>query len=448
MKILSLEDYSASYPEDDQIASSQSSHEPALEPYTPESEEAHLVKEQNHIEQALQTVTTLDGITAVMEEMGDGMSPAAGRALMIAVEHLCSTYSLQHGKIRLPAFEEFSTKRHRKETALESMAVINEYVGKIWEIIVNAFNAIITFFKKIFNKQTKVNKELIKEAEDIQKEVREGKKEPAATASTPATVVAPAEPKELTVSSRSVYSTLQINGKVPEGKALVQEMHNHFKLMKQFDYAFSLTEGTILKLLNSAIKSIHKDGPGFQEAINACQSEFCTNNIGRIAADQHAAGDLDHGYALYEAPLIFGGKSVYRTGIIGTASLTGDSIRFFIADSHGAKREFEIEPMPVLTFDIINELTASTKERVVSLVRIMNQRDQNCDALDKIKHDIIKIRDNKNNAERSARRAKVLFHVINVYFEYREVISSRLLHQDQKVCKALLAYVSLSLNKA
>lgn len=448
MKILSLENYQ----EDDILSSSESSHEPALEPYTPESEEAHLEKEQNHIDQALQTVVTLDGITSVMESMADGFSPSAGKALMLAVEHLCSRYTVQHGKIKLPAFEEFSTKNHRKETALESLEVIKEYASKIWDMIVKAFDAIVAFFKKIFNRQTKVNEELIKEVDTIQKDVRESQSTHSSanththsSTNTSTNTQTNSLAKEKTVSSMVVFSALQINGKVPEGSVLVQEVNNHFKLMKQFDYAFSLTEGKVLKLLSIALKEIHKDGEAFQNAINEYKSEISTNNIGRIARDQHAAGDLEPGFSLYEAPLIFGGKSVYRTGITSAVPLTNDSIRFFIANSFGASTDYEIVPMPLLPGDAISEITASTKTRVLSLSRILEQREQNNDALEKIKRNILQIRDNKSNRERSARRAKVLFHVINIYFKYREVMSGRLLNHDQKVCKALLSYVSSSL---
>ena len=454
MKILSLENYQ----EDDILSSSESSHEPALEPYTPESEEAHLEKEQNHIDQALQTVVTLDGITSVMESMADGFSPSAGKALMLAVEHLCSRYTVQHGKIKLPAFEEFSTKNHRKETALESLEVIKEYAFKIWDMIVKAFDAIVAFFKRIFNRQTKVNEELIKEVDTIQKDVRKSQSTNTQTNShtnTPANSNTHSATnthtnslaKEKTVSSMVVFSALQINGKVPAGSVLVQEVNNHFKLMKQFDYAFSLTEGKVLKLLSIALKEIHKDGEAFQNAINEYKSEISTNNIGRIARDQHAAGDLEPGFSLYEAPLIFGGKSVYRTGITSAVPLTNDSIRFFIANSFGASTDYEIEPMPLLPGDAISEITASTKTRVLSLCRILEQREQNNDMLEKIKRNILQIRENKSNRERSARRAKVLFHVINIYFKYREVMSGRLLNHDQKVCKALLSYVNSSLSK-
>ena len=439
MKILSLENYSESYPEEDAIASSESSHEPALEPYTPESEQAHLEKEQNHIEQALQTVVTLDGITTVMESMSDGLSPSAGKALMLAVEHLCSNYMEHHGKIKLPAFEEFSTKNHQRETALESMEVIKEYGAKIWDMIIKAFEAIIAFFKKIFNRQSKVNKDLIKEAETVQEHVREHAAKPVTEA--------PPKDRPTSYSSMAVFAALQINGKVPEGKVLVQETLNHFRLMKQFDYAFSLTESTVLKLLNTAIKAIHKEGPNFSDAINACQSEICTNNLGRLAKNQHAAGDLGQGFSLYEAPFIFGGKSVYRTGITGAATVTGESIRFFIADSYGAKNEYDIEPLPFLTGDVIDEITRLTKERVVSLKRVLDTRDQNCDTLEKIKRNLIQIRDNNSNSERVARRAKVMFHVVSIYFRYRDVMSCRLLNQDQKVCKALLSYVNVSVGK-
>ena len=448
MKILSLENYQ----EDDILSSSESSHEPALEPYTPESEEAHLEKEQNHIDQALQTVVTLDGITSVMESMADGFSPSAGKALMLAVEHLCSRYTIQHGKIKLPAFEEFSTKNHRKETALESLEVIKEYAFKIWDMIVKAFDSIVAFFKKIFNRQTKVNEELIKEVDTIQKEVHKSQSTNTHT-NTPANTHTSTKrqtislAKEKTVSSMVVFSALQINGKVPEGSVLVQEVNNHFKLMKQFDYAFSLTEGKVLKLLSIALKEIHKDGEAFQNAINEYKSEISTNNIGRIARDQHAAGDLEPGFSLYEAPLIFGGKSVYRTGITSAVPLTNDSIRFFIANSFGASTDYEIEPMPLLPGDAISEITDSTKTRVLSLSRILEQREQNNDMLEKIKRNILQIRENKSNRERSARRAKVLFHVINIYFKYREVMSGRLLNHDQKVCKALLSYVNSSLLK-
>ena len=447
MKIMALENYQESIPEDDNIVVPENDLIADSGEDVPEVNPSEIETEENNISQAFHAADALENIAAAVEGCESGLSPAAGRALMVAVEHISKLRIGSMEKTKLPCFEEFSTKKHQKETSLESLEAIKKIGTHIWEMIIRAIDRLVEMFKNYFFGQITYSKAIEKEADSLGKAAKEAKakpkhvpenNEPTATVGNVARMIR----------SKRIFTVLNINGKVPAPEQLVQEVKNHFVLMSKYDYAFNMVESTVLKCLSAALREIHKDGDQFQEAISTCQSEICTNNIGRKMQDQRSFGELDQGYAIYEAPLIFGGKAFYRTGITSGVTISEDKIRFFISDATGAKTDFEIEPIEELSDDQCIHLAALTKERVERLNKTLYRRDKNTQLIESMKKDILRIRDNKSSNERSARRARVFFHVLNMYFKYRETMSGRMVAYDQKVCNAILSYVSASITKS
>lgn len=443
MPILSLESYVSNYSDTDLSTNDSAVNSAHDVDFAPEEAIRALDRQHQDTSRALETVNTLDGIVNILENNPEGLSSGAGTALAVAVEAICSINVFSSDKVRIPAFEEFSTRNHKKAVAQQALEGIVEFGKKVWDYLINAIKAVIGFFKELLFGQEANNKKISEHVDECKKEQQELKKETKEIEQTFAQ--AKREGNPLTVSSAQITNALKINGKVPTGPALITELRNHFKLMDKFDYAIKMSENKILSLFEIALRSIHKDGTFFQDAINDCQSLICSNDFFKKANNQKEFGELPAGFGMFEAPLIFGDRTAYRTAIIGQADVSEKSIRFFIAKSENAPEDVENIPLPVLQINEVEDALTIVRKHVQDRTGTIRQRQDTQSRLERLQKDIVRIRDGASYQERSSRRAKVMFHVFNLYSEYRTAMCGKLPAYDERIVRASMAYVDVSL---
>lgn len=426
---LALENYSASFPEEDSIAFSESSAEPNLEPYSPDADEAALDKEQEDLSEALGTVKTLDGIVSVLEG-SEGVSAPSGRALMVAVEALCRI-KLAEGKPTLPAFEEFSTNKQRKLTTSIALEGIKEWIVDIWNSIMKAISRAIEWFKTLFNNQKKNTETIVKKSAEL---LKDGKKASKAT---------PSDPKAK-VEYRSGFWAISIGDTVPNALSLLNHYKEHIRLISQIEHNFEQTEQIVLVKLTNALRAIHVEGTAYQDYLNDARSAILTNNLGRKANKQDVLGTLEEGFSLYEAPMVFGSKAVYRTGI--SSVLKADletisrNIRFGVATIPGSIVEYVTDPLEPLPEYAYMDIGALILDHGKDMERADISQEKREYQLNALKKEIERIIKDKKTIERSSRRAATFFHALTVYLNYRKAMTVGVSKYDQNVSLALLSY--------
>lgn len=395
-------------------------------------EELQLTAELVKSTDAIIVDNTLDGVVTALESMEViQINHHAGKALMLAVEQICKIDVGDTTKHTFPAFEEFSTKRQKRLVSQESLQSIKDFGKKILTMIINAINKAIEWFKKIFNKQAWKNKANANKAQANKDKLKIVLQKKEAV-------------KEKDIRGEFIIRVLHRNGKVPQGIDLIREANNHFKLMKDLDYTFETSERLVLKNLSEALKSIHKEGKEFQDKINDCQSEICTSSIGNRISDRTI--DTSQGFAMFEKALTFGDKSFYRTGIIGPAEVNVGDIKAYVGDSTNAKEELDFSAeLKALDINDIESLNSIIVSRITRQKLLIDSRDKIDFKLSDLRKEIIRIQNTKAYEERTIRRAKVLYHVINMYLVLRNGTDVAVMNYDQKVCEALLTYVEKSL---
>ena len=439
-KILNIaeENYSASFPEEDSIATSESSNEPNLVPYSSEADEVAFDKEQEGISEALGSVKTLDGVVDALEspEGGASLNEHAGKALMIAVEALCRI-KLASEKPVLPTFEEFSTNKQRKLTAELALEGIKEWAIRVWDLIVNAISKAVDWFKKVFNFQKIKNDSLNEKAEIIEKEIKSA-----------SGVKASEVTKEDKVTYQRDFWAISMGGKVPDAVILLKKMQEHFTIINQFEHNFEKTEKTVIAKLSAAIKAIHIEGSAYNEYLDDARSAILSNNLGGRANNQNALGVLDDGFELYESKMVFGSKSMYRTGInkVLTANydIISKNVKFGLITTSGIEDEYNTSSLDPLPEFACVDIARVVQTRTDTVKRTIANRDMNEIQLNELKKNIVRIQQNKNYPERSTRRAHSFLHALTIYLNYRKTMTISVTRYDQNVTSALLIYADKS----
>ena len=400
-----------------------------------------IITKQEELGNALCIANTLEAVCDEVSKAPDGVSPSVGRALTTALEHLCNIdFGDGVGALGLPAFEEFSTTRAQKNTALESIEKIKEFGKKVWKWIVNLIKDIIASIKKLFNIQTAGLKEqesiinlAIEKADVVRKEV----------------IHAPVETKTLAIGytpegfrNQVAMHRLSTNGRFVGGQETVISYVKHHELLCKLETGFLRIEADVIKNLQSALKNIFVSGKAYSQAINAALVAVTAPLSGHQIANKR---ELPPGVRTFETPLIFGGMSIYREAVVSQVELENEILHTSLevtSNMHAAQLP---ESSPYLTMDEIERGLKDARTRTATNLQYVDKLTNASDELSSLEKLVGKIAYENTDDAHIQRRARRILQVIHVYFDTRRVFANSLVSYSKAVTAAYINYCTSSL---
>ena len=384
-------------------------------------------KDTDDLIDAFDTVVSLETIQETLESSNEAMSIHTYKSLVTTVETLSKKYITN--KPNFIALEEFGSKNHSKEISLEFLSSIRGIVKSIWDFIINLIEKIIKFFKETIFGFKKKNDSLQDEAETALTNIQ---KEPEITT-------------DKFFTSVKIQTYLSVNGKVPEAHQLLQTMRDYYERQySPYSLAFDLLETVASKHLLSALNNVNKDGGGFKEGVDSAQSVICTSNIGK-PSHSNIEMPLEPGYALYEAPIVFGDLAIYRPGVTMTGGKLSETSIPVVVNKNAKYLNKPLETTQELPYLSKADRLAIAKA-VVNHCQNVNKnlvkQNSNLQALENIRKKVITIRDNNKPDTRSNRRANVMFKVLKVYLKYRKDMLTCILETDKRIGDSFMYYVN------
>jgi hypothetical protein len=394
--------------------------------------ERDIVERQIKLGDALCVVNTIEAIGDAVERTPDGMSIPAARALVTALEHLCSIdfgYGFEaNTKLTMPAFEEFSTYRARKQASMEALAEIKEYGKKVWAWIRKMLSDIIAYIKKIFNVQKAKQRKLETMIEEETKAAKEA--------------------RTLTIThthdgfkDKATMIRLAINGEFHGGASTIAGFREHHELMTKLENGFLRIEADVLKYLDSAVKTIFVSGKSYSSHIDNAMIAVTAPLSGHYIQNKR---ELPSGVRTFETPLVFGGMSVYREAVVGQAVLENETLKTSVAATTGVKEAILPEVAPYLEIDDIELGLRMVKSRWQSANAYVNKLADAADDLTNLERMVGRIASDNTDNDMVQRRARRVLFVLHTYLDTRRVFAGSLVNYGHTVSAAMLNYCSKS----
>ena len=381
-------------------------------------------------------MAAVDEIATQMDSVEGGMEPAAGQAVAVAIEHFCRKHNAIEKKI---AFEEYSTRRNKEQQAVVALEGIRDTLRRIWQKILAMLKAIIGWFKEVFNRQR------LRRAALDNKHQRLGEKIKTVKAAAVTQDREPPKPGKLR--APNVVRVLNVRGSVPEGIKLVQMAYDHNQKLQHAYKAFGESEERVLVSIEKAVSRIYKEGQAFRDALNSGFQEIVSLPITMPRSrDQHRFGELSKGMIVFESPLVFGNRSIFRTGLEAESTMGPADVHCGVFSSSDAPSatsfDTDIDKLKPEEVDIIYELY---KEHGNKFAKVQEERRHNAiKKLETLESQMHSIERNPGNQPFVTNRGRQIHQLIAMTKKLMSSDDVSIVVYDQAVQNALLDYAIAS----
>lgn len=367
-----------------------------------------------------------------------GLGDASADALSIAVEHLLKRCKIEQGA--RPVFESQVTLRTKRANLALAIESFKDVLKKIWERIVALIQKVVAWFKRTFSRRKIVAQADGRKIDRLVKQAEEQKQ----------AHVAPTAP-QLTFTNTVIAARLCVHGRVPAPTSLLGYVHRHHDLVSQIWRVCYSIEQQIERELSDTIRAYTDPSDAFERKMSDLVSLIFSSPLKRRASNQAALGHgFESGIVLFEEPLVFGGRSLYRTGVVDAGAYRHGVADAVVTVSGGQTGHVDgSAQLPVLGIDHVEALLRLTRalvEQRNNYIDTFNNLTEKIDALkSQFEHQRDQLRDGPGVDERSAKRARSIIRAFSMFFAYRDAYTRGLFHYDENVSAALMLYVDQSL---
>lgn len=347
-KFLALESADTQDSEETKLDELQGEYDPAQEA----ADKVELANEILTFSDTVDTVGTLDTIATKLESVEGGVETEVGTALTTAIEHMLARHPDASPKI---AFEEYSTRRAKLNQTTLAIEGIRDTLKRLWQRLIEMIRSIVNWFKRVFNMQALRWKAIQAQNERLGEKIKEAK------ASGVVNKIDAVKPGFIRFANAA--RTLCVGTAVPTGISFAQHVHDHNAVMTDLHKLFGDNNAAALKYTETAIEKIYSKQAAFETALTSGFSEvvYCPA-VMKHSSDQKRFGPLSDGVIVFELPLIFGNKSLFRTAIEHTASLNpGDLHTKVLSSTHA--------PSPTSISDEVEKMDPDVRETVYTLYK-------------------------------------------------------------------------------
>jgi hypothetical protein len=380
-----------------------------------------------------QSVEVADGLGAVAQAMEGYVPSRTNKASTAALDAALRGFMRASGlgvpaprQVALEGYLGYPTQERLKSVAMENAQAIRDtfkmVLAKIREIIAK----IIAWFKQTFSIRTARSRRLHERAKVIE----------AAAAQAPKTVQVERE-----VTDEKIGRYLTINGALPTPSELVHGMHEHTDQMRLLLLKFAKMEDEALAHLKHAMESINADDSRFDSSLNEARRCLYVSNIGKSRGQAVGYGQEA---ILYEEPLFFGGKSIFRTG--RTAEASPDDIRMSliarVSDSSGSGRypDYSGKGVAPLSRHERENLKQGISRYLEQRMRMGQIGANRVASLEAIERKVADLMNKPDIISDEAIRARAVMRVLKALFKLMELPRTTLNSYDDRILDAALVY--------
>ena len=412
-----------------------SSTEAASEAVDSSIGEEEIIRQQAELGNAICVAETLEAIGVEIDKAPDGVSAPMGRALSLAVEHLCNVDFGDDTKLSLPAFEEFSTYGAQRNASMESMAKIKDFSKRVWEWIKKLIRDIIKSIKKLFGIQNAKQKVQEVEIDSAIEEARTAKEKERTSPHKETTVAIGFTPDGF--KDKVTMRRLSTNGRFVGGGETINSFKHHHELLVKLENGFLRIDKDVVDNLEAAMRNIYVSGKEYSRVINLAMVAVTAPLSGHHIPNRR---ELPDGVKTFETPLVFGGMSIYREAVVADVELSNDSLRSSFDVSSNAHDTKLPESAPFLQIDDIDAGLKLARARCVASRSYINKLEDAADALSRLEYRVGKIAIESVGNEMAQRRARRILQVVHAYLETRRVFANSMVSYSHAVNAAMVNY--------
>lgn len=307
----------------------------------------------------IRSICAIDEIATNMDSAPTGVETASGQAIAVAVEHMLKRVK----STKKIAFEEYATVRSKKQQTTIAVEALRENISAIWKKILAAIRAAINWLKNLFTKQTVVDGLNEKKAREFDEKFKAAKAQNKDSTD-----------KKMTLAV--VARRLNVGGKAFKAKEVLHLFDAHSKLVSNIYTASDKSEGTAMQAVEHCIADLESGSDTFQKNLNegivAC---FDIPEGFTRSKDQHKFGEISTSTEVYECELVFGQRSVFKTGSHAPNKSPIEDVHYELAASSTA-REFDPASLEFESLDMrtLDALSAKLKHHNTEIQRVARNR--------------------------------------------------------------------------
>ena len=364
-----------------------------------------------------------------------GVDQNIANIAQLAVEQLCASISVDYNRVTFKPQESGLARKENSAVALESFSqAARGILAKIVEMI----RRCVAWVKAGWARRFGANAVIAKKIERLEDLAEASKASKAETVKQAPTAI---EPKSF--HNPVLARRLSVGGTVPQNVELVRAANDHFALMRRFYTAAVPYSEEIMNNLVQCEKLIYKDGSEFNLAVSATLGKIMSVSIINRAC-KNPPRQFPKGVTLYEEPMIFGGKSYFRSSANSIADITLEDIYAAVDASTQVVNIDEDQRLYPLEEVHLSPLATN----IAAHARLMNYYADAFEAVvnraDTLAEVLARLDRNPSaksaDVDRSTRRSRQLARAFSSFTKQYNSIATQLYEYDQRVCNALLDY--------
>lgn len=385
-------------------------------------------------------ISGLSQIAEAVASSPNGVEPAVGNAVEVAVEAISGRNGLSH---TLYQYREYATKRTKFNNTQVSLEGIVDTIKKLIDKLLEYIRRGIEFLRKMFTFRKAKAAAIEAKTDNLEKKVKEAKTAQATAAPTRPSVVP--ENDEYLYNVRTLRP-LTVKGTIPEGLTFIQHLHSHAEQMSKLTPILAKSSKDLVELVIKSAKLINSKGGVFQgPTTDAYNLASATPFDMPISRDQKRFGDLSGGMAVYELPLEFGNRSLFRTAVSRTSTISSNQLYCQVLSSSTQVNIADPKKVKALTAEQISAVLEIIKKHWMAITRKYDDSlAETVSALEKLEREVRALPKKEGDRAYTSRLARICDLV---------AMTNRLVHgnqysltsYDQTVLSAAQHYAELSI---